>query len=100
MHVPLLLFPYFTSCFYFCEHFYKAFKKKESVKNASVLQSHPHEEVIAYCRECQKKIRSICSRFETLSDDDFNKTKKNLIQYFSIEKYKGVCIIDINCFEQ
>ena len=26
-----------VTCFYFCDHFYKAFRVKKSVKNASVL---------------------------------------------------------------
>ena len=31
------------------------FFKKESIKQASVIQSHPHEEVIAYCITVRKK---------------------------------------------
>ena len=71
-----------------------------AIKNASAFQSHLHEEAIAYCYECQKQIRSICSKFESLSDSYFNEAKKNLIQYFSVVKYKRVCVIDIQCFEQ
>ena len=45
-----------VSCFSFCEHFYKAFFKKELIKQTSVIQPHPHEEVITYCIDCKKKI--------------------------------------------
>ena len=46
------------SCFYFCEHFYKAFKEKKTIKSASILQSHPAEEVFGYCCECQQKFKN------------------------------------------
>ena len=85
-------------CFYFCEHFHEAFFKKELIKQASVIQLLPHEEVIAYCIDCKKNIYSVYSEFDSLSDNFFNKAKKNLIQYFSIVKYKGACVIDIQCF--
>ena len=70
-----------VSCFYFCDHFYKAFKKKQTVKDASVLRTHPIEEVIGYCCSCQKKICKLCCQFESLSDSFFVEAKKILIQY-------------------
>ena len=88
-----------VSCFYFCDHFYKSFKGKRAIKSASVLQSHPREEVIAYCCDSQEKIRKICSKFDNFSDSLFNKAKKNLIQYYPIVKWKGVCVINVNYFE-
>ena len=33
-----------SSCFYICDHFYKAFKKKWIIKGTSILRSHPNEE--------------------------------------------------------
>ena len=87
-----------VSCFYFWDHFYKAFKKKEPIKSASVLRSHSSEEVIAYCCSCQDKIRKLCCQFESLSDSFFTEAKKNFIQYYPVVKWKGVCVIDINCY--
>ena len=88
-----------VACFYFCDHFYKAFREKKSIKNASVLQPHPTEEVIVYCLECQKKNYDICSKFDNLSERFFIEAKKNLIQYYPIVKWKGVSIINIECLE-
>ena len=88
-----------ASCFYFCEHFYKAFKEKKPIKNASILQYHPAEELIGYCCECQKKIQKLCSQFEALSNNYFIEAKKTLIQYYPIVKWKGVFVIDIKCIE-
>ena len=65
-----------TSCFYFCNHFYKAFKKKESMKGASILRLRPSEEVIAYCVNCKDIIFKICRQFEPLSDSSFIEAKK------------------------
>ena len=70
-----------VSCFYFCNHFYKAYKKREPIKSASMLRSHPTAEVIAYCCSCQDKVRKICCQFESLSDSFFMEAKKILIQY-------------------
>ena len=86
-----------VSCFYFCDHFYKAFKKKQTVKGASILRSHPNEEVIAYCSSCHKKNFKICCQLESLSDSFFAEAKKILIQRYS--QVKGVYVIDINCRE-
>ena len=33
-----------VSCFYICDHFYKAFKKKWTIKGTSILRSHPDGE--------------------------------------------------------
>ena len=60
-----------VSCFYFCDHFYKAFRKKEPIKTASVLRSHPLDEVIDFCCSCQEKIRNICCKIESLSNSFF-----------------------------
>ena len=84
-----------VSCFYFCAHFYIAFKEKQTTKGASILCSHPNEEVIAYCSSCYKKIRQICCQLESLSDSFFAEAKKILIQYYPLAK--GVYVIDINC---
>ena len=67
------------SCFYFCDHFYKAFKKKRTTKGASILRSHPNEEVVAYCSSCHNKICKICCQLESLSDSFFAEAKKILI---------------------
>ena len=65
-----------VSCFYFCDHFNKAFKKKRTIKGASSLRSHPNEEVVAYCSSCHKKfVRSAVN----LSDSFFAEAKKILI---------------------
>ena len=84
-----------VSCFYFCDHFYKAFKKKQTIKGASILRSHPAENVIAYCSNCCKKIRKISCQLESLSYNFFAEAKKKLIQYYPL--VKGVYIIDNNC---
>ena len=83
-----------VSCFYFCNHFYKAFKKNQTIKGASVLCSHPNEE---HCSSCHKKIHIICCRFERLPDSFFAEVKKILIQYRPL--VKDVYVIDINCRE-
>ena len=45
-----------TSCFYFCDHFYKGFKKNVKVKGASVLKWGLTGEVIGCWSDCRKKI--------------------------------------------
>ena len=71
-----------TSCFYFCDHFYKAFKRKVKVKSASVLKQKLSGGVIGYCADCRKKICNYLLDINTLSDDFLNKARKLLIQYF------------------
>ena len=57
-----------VSCFYFCSHFYDPFKKKRSITNFSILQSHPQEEVIASCCKYKEKIRYFYPKLDSLSD--------------------------------
>ena len=66
-----------TSCFYFCDRFYKAFKEKVRVRASSILKQIPKREVIAYCIDCQNSIRRVLYGFDRLSDEFFNETKKN-----------------------
>ena len=89
-----------TSCFYFCNHFYKAFKKNESMSTfASILRLRPSEEVIAYCANCQDIIFKVCRQFEPITDSFFIEAKKFLIHYYPIIKWKSVCVIELNCYE-
>lgn len=62
------------------------------MQGASVLRSRLNEEVIAYCSSCQNKIRNFCWKFEGLSDNFFNGSKN-----YPIVKWKGVCVIELNC---
>ena len=87
-----------TSCFTFAIIFIRLLKKKESMKGASVLRLRPSEEVIAYCANCKDIIFKICRQFEPLSDSFFIEAKKNLIQYYPTIKWKGVCVIELNCY--
>ena len=66
-----------TSCFYFCDRCYKAFKEKVRVRASSVLKQSPTREVIAYCIDCQNSICRFLHGFDRLRDEFFNETKKN-----------------------
>lgn len=76
-----------TACFYFCDHFYKAFKDKVKVRGASVLKQTPSKEVIAYCSDCRKQIFRYLGNINTLSTEIFSEARKLLIQYFLIIDY-------------
>lgn len=41
------------SCFYFCPHFYEAFKKTCDIANAVGIDRCPSYEVLAYCKQCE-----------------------------------------------
>lgn len=86
-----------ASCFYFCERFYKAFKKKTSVKGTSILKQQSTREAIGYCAACWKKICKLFYGIETINDELFAKAKKLLIQYYPIIKFEGVYVVNINC---
>ena len=68
------------------------------MKDASVLCLRPSEEVIAYFTNCKDIILKIYHQFEPLSDSFLIETKKLLIQYSPIVKWKDVCVIEQNCF--
>ena len=40
-----------TSCFYFCDHFYKNFKYKVRITGTSVIRENRRKEVIGYCAD-------------------------------------------------
>ena len=65
-----------TSCFYFCSHFYKAFKDKVNFRGASVMKQESTKEVIGYCSECRKNILKIICKHTTLSKGVFLKQEK------------------------
>ena len=62
--------------------FFKAFKYKERIKNASVLRNHPTKEVLCYCEGFQKKIKKYLCVYDTLSDEFFFEGRKLLMPYF------------------
>ena len=80
-----------ANCFYFCSHFYEAFKKFESVEGATLIEDHRLKEVIAYCGICREILLDKFYGFNTLSDDFFFffESRKLLIQYF-VNKIPGV----------
>ena len=79
-----------VSCFYFCEHFYKAFKKKKPIKSASILQS-----VVNARKKFKNSVRNLRLYITII----LTRQKKPLIQYYPIVKWKGVFVIDIKCIE-
>lgn len=65
-----------TTSFYFCEHFYKAFKDKVNFRGASVMKQESTKEVIGYCSECRKNLLKIICKHTTLSKGVFLKQEK------------------------
>ena len=70
-----------TSCIYFCSHFFKAFKDKTRIKNASLLNNHLIKEALCYCLNCKDKSKKYLRNYNTLIDEFFLEGKKLLIQY-------------------
>ena len=60
-----------TSDFYFCNHFYKGFKRNVKGKGASVLKPGLSGEVIGCCSDCRKKNCNYLRNTDTLSNDFF-----------------------------
>ena len=47
-----------TSYIYFCSHFYKGFKDRTEIKNASILKNHTMKEALCYCLNCLERIKN------------------------------------------
>ena len=83
-----------TFCFYFCNHFLKAFKEKVKIKDALVLRKSNPDEVIACSDECKGRIVKYLRHFDTLSDEFFLEASKLLIQYFPVN-YNRPFFVDL-----
>ena len=86
-----------TSCFYFCDHFYKNFKDKVGIRGASVIKENRTKEVIGYCADCEKYLSKLL-KCEKLTKYFFFEVRKSLIQRYSIvtSKSKYVIYVDLN----
>ena len=71
-----------TCCFCFCSHFYKAFKDRARIKNASILKHYSSREVLRFCADCQNKIKKYLCNYDALSNEFFFEGRKLLIQYY------------------
>ena len=54
--------------FYFCPHFYDAFKRMCTIQNAVVIEKFKSKEALAYCKECQKGYLSHFTQLNEQSD--------------------------------
>ena len=71
-----------AGCIYFCSHFYKAFKYRTSIKDASILKNHLIKEALCYCSSCKTKIKKCLRNHDTLNDEFFFEGRKLLIQHY------------------
>lgn len=79
-----------TTCFYFCGHFYNAYKENVCVKGATFTENHEKKEAIAYCATCREYLLEKFCSIDTLSDGVFFlEAKKLLILHFPYEKPAG-----------
>ena len=69
------------SCIYFCSHFYKVFKEKKKIRNASILDSYVLKEALCYCLSCRDKIKKHLRIYDTSNDRFFFEARKRFIQY-------------------
>ena len=76
-----------TSSFYFCNHFFKAFKDKINLRNTTILRQL--KEVIAYCSECEIKY---LKHLDSLSIELFSEARKLLIQYYQSVRHIKIFI--------
>ena len=60
-----------TKCFYFCGHFYRAYKEEVNVTGATLIENHKKKEAIAYCAIYREYLLEKFCSFDTLSDDFF-----------------------------
>lgn len=60
-----------TSCFYFCDHFLKAFKEKSKIKDPLVLRKSNPNEVIGCCSGCKDEINKYFLPLDILSNEFF-----------------------------
>ena len=59
------------TCFYFCDHFFKAFKNSSNIKNACTLKVHSSREILCYCATCNDEIKKLLDNYDALSDEFF-----------------------------
>ena len=71
-----------TSCLYFCSHFYKAFKNKTRINDATILKNYSSREALCYCASCRKKIKKYLRNYDTLKDEFFFEGRNFSIQYY------------------
>ena len=71
-----------TSCFYFCSHFYKAFKDKRRINDTSILKNYSWREALSYCASCRNKIKKYLRNYDTLSAEFLIEGRKLLIKYY------------------
>ena len=69
-------------CFYFCSHFYEAFKKTYSTTDEVVIESYELREALAYCKSYQKTYIRHFTQLNELSDAYFLEVRKFFIQYY------------------
>ena len=81
-----------TSCFYFCDHFYKNFKDKVRIRGASVMRETRTKEVVGYCADCEKYLSQLL-RCDKLTEYFFFEVRKFLIQCYPIITSKSKYII-------
>ena len=65
-----------TSCFYFCDHFLKAFKEKSKIKDPLVWRKSNPNEVIVCCSDCKDEINKFFLPLDILSSEFFVETIK------------------------
>ena len=84
-----------TSCFYFCDHFYKNFKDKVRIRGASVIRENRTKEVIGYCADCEKYLSKLL-KCDKLTKYFFFEMRKFLIQCYPIATSKSKYIMYVN----
>ena len=71
-----------TSCVYFCPHFYKKFKERTNIKDASVFENYKMKEALCYCLSCNDKNKKRLKIYDTSSDRYFLEARKLLMLYY------------------
>ena len=54
-----------TSCLYFCSHFYKAFKNKTRINDATILKIIRQEKLCVIVQAVGKKIKKYLRNYDT-----------------------------------
>ena len=62
---------FYCTVFYFCGHFYRAYKEEVNVTGATLIENHKKKEAIAYCAIYREYLLEKFCSFDTLSDDFF-----------------------------
>ena len=60
-----------TTCFYFCKHFYKAFKDEKVKINYFVIINYSLNQTACYCADCLERISKYFKHLYTLSNEFF-----------------------------